>query len=166
MTHRRIIMANNILVVYFSCSGITANAAKTLAKVTGGELKEIIPAVPYTKDDLNWMDKNSRSTIECRDQACRPEIAEKIDINGYDVIYVGFPIWWYREPNIIDTFLESNNFSGKIIVPFATSGSSGLGKSAANIRKLCPGSTVKEGFMLNHNPSTEDVKNILIKFDL
>ena len=159
-------MAKNILIAYFSCSGITKNAAEKLAEVTGGEVKEIIPSVPYTKADLNWMDKNSRSTIECRDQTCRPDIAEKIDIDNYDLIYVGFPIWWYREPNIIDTFLESGDFSGKTIVPFATSGSSGLGKSAANIRKLCPGSTVKEGFMLNHNPLAEDIKNLLTKFDL
>ena len=112
-----------ILVAYFSCSGVTAKAAKRLATVVGADLYEIKPETPYTREDLNWMDKKSRSSVEMNDPASRPAIAGKIEnMDEYDVVFVGFPIWWYVAPTIINTFLESYDLSGKTIVPFATSG--------------------------------------------
>lgn len=117
------------LVTYFSASGVTANAAKILAQAAGADLYEIKPEVPYTRADLNWMDKKSRSTVEMNDPSSRPAINGKIErMEQYQNIFVGFPVWWYREPSIIDTFLESYDFTGKRIILFATSGGSGLGK--------------------------------------
>lgn len=122
-------MSKKMLVAYFSASGVTAKAAKKLAEVAGADLFEIRPAVPYTSADLNWMDKKSRSSVEMNDPAFRPAIAGKMEgMEQYDVVFVGFPIWWYVAPTIINTFLESYDFSGKTIVPFATSGGSGMGK--------------------------------------
>ena len=116
------------LVAYFSASGVTAKLAKTLAKVTNADLFEIKPVTPYTAKDLDWMDKKSRSTIEMQDKASRPEMAEKLSSCAqYDTVFVGFPIWWYQAPRIIETFLESYDFSGKTVIPFATSGGSGMG---------------------------------------
>lgn len=127
-----------VLVAYFSCSGITEHAAKVLAEVTGGDIYEIAPKIKYTEADLNWNDKQSRSTIEMNDHNCRPEIENKVEnFQQYDGIFVGFPIWWYVEPKIIDTFLESYDFSGKTVIPFATSGGSGFGKAEENMKKLC-----------------------------
>lgn len=120
------------LVAYFSASGVTAKAAKALAGAAGADLYEIKPKVPYTQADLNWMDKRSRSSIEMNDKASRPPLADTdARIADYDVIFLGFPIWWYVAPTIVNTFLESYDFSGKTIVLFATSGGSGLGRSAA-----------------------------------
>ena len=150
-----------ILTAYFSCSGATKRVAQTIAKATGSDLFEIRPAAPYTRSDLDWTDRHSRTTIECNDPSSRPQMKESADIRKYDVIYVGFPVRWYKEPNIIDTFLESGNFDGKTIVPFATSGGSGLGKTADNIRAICPGATVIDGFMANGNPSERDIENII-----
>ena len=134
------------LVAYFSASGVTANVAKNLAKAVDGDIYEIKPVIPYSNADLNWIDKKSRSSIEMNDKSSRPEIVEdNAHIENYDVIYLGFPIWWYREPSIIDTFLESYDFSNKTIVPFATSGSSGIGDTANNIKELAPNANVKEG---------------------
>lgn len=128
------------LVAYFSASGVTEKKAQILAQVTGGDLFEIEPAVPYTSADLNWMDKKSRSTLEMNDPSSRPEIAKKVaDMNAYDTVYVGFPIWWYVEPSIINTFLESYDFSGKTVVPFCTSGGSGTGKMDAAMHAVCKG---------------------------
>ena len=116
------------LVAYFSASGVTAKLAKTLSSVTGADLFEIKPVTPYTAKDLDWMDKKSRSTIEMQDKASRPEMAEKLSSCAqYDTVFVGFPIWWYQAPRIIETFLESYDFSGKTVIPFATSGGSGMG---------------------------------------
>ena len=116
------------LVAYFSASGQTAKLAKTLAGVTGGDLFEIAPETAYTAKDLDWMDKKSRSTIEMKDPESRPAIAGKVaDMAQYDTVFVGFPIWWYQAPRIIETFLESYDFSGKTVIPFATSGGSGMG---------------------------------------
>ncbi len=139
------------LVAYFSASGVTENAAKTLAAAANADLFEIKPVTPYTNADLDWMDKNSRSTIEMNDPSARPEIAGKCaDMSDYDVVFVGFPVWWYVEPRIIDTFLEAYDFSGKTVIPFATSGGSGLGKTAENFRKtLGKNVTVKDGKVLN-----------------
>ncbi len=141
------------LVAYFSASGVTARVAKTLAEAAGADLYEIQPAQPYTSADLNWMDKQSRSTKESKDPSIRPAIANKVDnMADYDVIFVGFPIWWYTAPSIIKTFVESYDFSGKTLVLFATSGGSGLGKTADALQALCPSATVRSGKLLNGRP--------------
>lgn len=133
------------LVAYFSASGVTAGLAKKLSDAADADLFEIAAAVPYTKADLNWMDKRS-SSVEMNDRRSRPAIGSRIEnMDLYDVVFVGFPIWWYREPSIIDTFMESYDFSGKTVVPFATSGGSGLGDSAQNLQALVPGAKVAEG---------------------
>ena len=130
------------LVAYFSASGVTAKVAKALAGAVGADLFEIRPAVPYTKADLNWMDKNARSTIEMNDPTSRPAMAEKCgNMSEYDTVFVGFPIWWYQAPRIIETFLESYDFSGKTVIPFATSGGSPLGETESILKKLCPPET-------------------------
>lgn len=129
-----------ILVAFFSASGVTAKVAEKLAKVASADIFEIRPEVPYTKADLNWMSKKSRSSIEMADESCRPAIATKVDnMADYDTVFIGFPIWWYREPSIIDTFMESYDFTGKTVVPFCTSGSSGIGDSGSNMQSLAPG---------------------------
>ena len=125
------------LVTYFSASGVTKALAERLADGVRGELYEIAPLVPYSDDDLNWMDKQSRSSLEMKDLSARPALKDHdAPIADYDVIFVGFPIWWYREPSIIDTFLEAYDFSGKTVIPFATSGSSGMGKAPNRIAEL------------------------------
>ena len=147
------------LVAYFSASGVTKRVAQNLATAAEADLYEIRPAVPYTSADLNWMDKNSRSTIESKDRSSRPELADKdVDIAAYDRVFVGFPIWWYTAPAIIKTFLESYDFSGKTIVLFATSGGSGLGNTAKDLEQSCPGAVIREGKLLNGNPSREALK--------
>lgn len=144
-------MSKKRLVAYFSASGTTAQAAKTLAEAAEADLYEIKPQTPYTKEDLNWMDKNSRSSIEMKDPSSRPEIADRdAKISSYDVIFLGFPIWWYTAPVIINTFLESYDFSGKTIVLFATSGGSGLGNTAEKLKSSVSDTAVmKEGKLLN-----------------
>lgn len=138
------------LVAYFSASGQTAKLAKTLAGVTGGDLFEIAPETAYTAADLDWMDKKSRSTIEMKNPKSRPAIAGKVaDMAQYDTVFVGFPIWWYQAPRIIETFLESYDFSGKTVIPFATSGGSGMGRTVDELRKLCPNANWKAGKMVN-----------------
>ena len=134
------------LVAYFSASGVTAKLAERLADAIGADVFAIEPAVPYTKADLDWMDKKSRSTIEMNDPSCRPAIASEVDnMAQYDVVFVGFPVWWYREPSIIDTFMESYDFTGKTVVPFATSGMSPIGDAGANMQALAPGAKVAAG---------------------
>ena len=138
------------LVAYFSASGTTKGAAKRLAKAAGADLFEIRPAIPYTSADLNWMDKKSRSSVEMNDPDSRPEIAETMpNMADYDTVFIGFPIWWYVAPHIIHTFLESCDFSGKTLVPFATSGGSGMGKTVDELRKLCPNADWKAGKLVN-----------------
>lgn len=139
---------NKKLVAYFSATGTTKKAALALAEAAGADTYEIKPAVPYTAADLDWMDKNSRSSVEMRDPYSRPEISGTVDISGYDVIFVGFPIWWYVAPTIINTFLESYDLTGKIIVPFATSGGSGLGKTEDVLKNSCPGAELRHGRMI------------------
>lgn len=142
------------LVAYFSASGTTARAAETLARAASADLFEIAPADPYTAADLDWTDRSSRSTKEMNDGANRPTLAvDAPPLDGYDTIFVGFPIWWYVEPRIIGTFLESADFAGKTIVPFATSGGSGLGKAPERMASLTPGATVLPGKLLNGGPS-------------
>ena len=134
------------LVAYFSAEGTTAKLAKKLADAIGADLFEIEPEVKYTRADLDWRDKTSRSTLEMADRSCRPPIASRVeDMAAYDVVFVGFPIWWYREPSIIDTFMEAYDFAGKSVVPFATSGGSGMADSGANMAALAPGAKVDEG---------------------
>ncbi len=134
------------LVAYFSASGVTAKVAANLAKAISADLYEIAPEVPYTDADLNWMNKKSRSSVEMQDRSSRPAIATKVEnMEQYDTVFVGFPIWWYREPSIIDTFMEAYDFSGKTVVPFATSGGSGLGDSYKNMQELAPAAIVKDG---------------------
>lgn len=136
----------NVLVAYFSASGVTAELAKRLAEETGADLFEIEPEIPYTDADLDWQDKGSRSSVEMNDRKCRPSIRSRVDdISRYNVIFVGFPVWWYREPSIIDTFMESYDFSGKTVVPFATSGGSPVGSSGENMQALAPGAKVAAG---------------------
>ena len=144
-------MSQKSLVVCFSCSGVTKKTAELLSDVAGADLFEIRPEVPYTKADLDWMDKKSRSTVEMNDPSSRPAIADKVEhMEQYDTVYVGFPIWWYVAPTIINTFLESYDFSGKTVIPFATSGGSGMGKTEAVLHVLCPDSVNwKSGKMLN-----------------
>ena len=138
------------LVAYFSASGTTKEAAERLAKAAGADLFEIKPTIPYTSADLNWMDKESRSSVEMNDPNSRPEIAETMpNMADYDTGLIGFPIWWYVAPHIIHTFLESCDFSGKTLVPFATSGGSGMGKTVDELRKLCPNADWKAGKLVN-----------------
>lgn len=149
------------LVAYFSASGVTAKAAKNLAEAAGADLFEIKPEVPYTQADLDWHDKNSRSSVEMRDSKSRPQIAAgDARIADYDVILVGFPIWWYVAPTIINTFLESYDFAGKTIILFATSGGSGFGKAVEGLKGSVADSTViREGKLLNGNPSVAELKD-------
>ena len=148
-----------VLVAYFSATGTTAGVADKLAKVTGGELFEIKPAQPYSEADLDWRNNQSRSSVEMADMNSRPEIASKVEnMSQYNVVFIGFPIWWYREPSIIDTFMESYDFAGKTVIPFATSGSSGIGKSGENMQKLAPNAKVFEGKRFPANVSEEELK--------
>jgi len=136
------------LVTYFSASGVTRRVAERLAREKHADLYEITPAVPYTRADLNWNLKTSRSSVEMNDSESRPELGgDTLDISGYDDIWVGFPIWWYTAPHIILTFLESYDFSGKTIHPFATSGGSGFGKTADVLKASAPGANVLDGVM-------------------
>lgn len=139
------------LVAYFSASGVTAKVADMLADAVGADIYEIRPEVPYTKADLNWMDKKSRSTIEMNDKSSRPALADKdAKVEQYDTIFLGFPIWWYRAPSIINTFLESYDFAGKKIILFATSGGSKFGKTVEELKVSVPDSCeIIEGKLLN-----------------
>lgn len=139
------------LVAYFSASGVTKKVAVRLAQEELAELFEICPKIEYTSADLNWMDDNSRSSLEMKAQSCRPEILNKLDnLDQYEIIYLGFPIWWYVEPRIIDTFLESYNFSKKQIVPFATSGGSGISNVVENLKAHYPELNFADGRLLNN----------------
>ena len=149
----------NALVAYFSATGTTAKAAKALAEAVGGELYEIRPAVPYTSADLNWMDKGSRSSVEMRDKGSRPALRDTdAPVSGHDVIFLGFPVWWYVAPTLLNTFLEAYDFTGKTIVLFATSGGSGLGQSAAELRPSAPGARIVDGWMLNGKLDEAELK--------
>ena len=154
-------MANKkALVAYFSATGTTAGVAERLATAIGADLFEIKPQQPYSDADLDWRDKQSRSSVEMNDTASRPEIASKVDdMEKYEVIFVGFPIWWYREPSIIDTFMEAYDFSGKIVVPFATSGGSPMGDSGKNMQKLAPNAKVDSGKRFSAGVSAEELKD-------
>ncbi|ANU45450.1 flavodoxin [Enterocloster clostridioformis] len=130
------------LVAYFSASGVTAKLAKSLAQVTGADLHEIQPAEPYSSADLDWTNKKSRSSVEMNDPSYRPAIGNQVaDMEQYDTVFVGFPIWWYVAPAIINTFLESYDFSGKTVIPFATSGGSGMGDTDRVLKGCCSRNT-------------------------
>lgn len=149
-----------ILVAYFSATGNTAKVAERLSAALGADLFEIKPAQLYTEEDLNWRNKQSRSSVEMADRSSRPEIASKVeDMSQYDIVFVGFPVWWYREPSIIDTFMQSYDFSGKIVVPFATSGMSGIGDSGKNMQALAPKAKVLDGKRFSNNVSEEKLKS-------
>ena len=148
-----------ILVACFSASGVTKKVAERLAEAVNGDLFEIVPEEPYTKADLNWMDRESRSTLEMNDRNSRPAISSKVeDMETYDTVFVGFPIWWYREPSIIDTFMEMYDFKGKTVIPFATSGTSGLGDTAKNLQELVPEAKVLEGARLKAGIKEDKLK--------
>ena len=148
------------LVAYFSATGTTAQAAKLLAKAAGADLYEIMPAVPYTKADLNWMDDRSRSSLEMRDPSSRPAIAGRVEnMDAYDRVYLGFPIWWYVAPTIINSFLESYDFSGKTIVLFATSGGNGFGKTVEGLEgSVSPTARIMGGRLLNGRLSESELR--------
>lgn len=152
-------MMSKKLVAYFSASGVTAKVAKTLASAIDADLHETLPVQKYTSADLNWTNKKSRSSVEMNDKSFRPAIANQVEnMEQYDVIYVGFPIWWYVAPTIINTFLESYNLEGKVIVPFATSGSSGMGGTNADLKDSCKGAELKEGRRFSSNARAEELK--------
>ena len=150
---------SKILVAYFSASGVTAKMAKELADSIGADLHEIQPEVPYTDADLNWNNKKSRSSIEMEDKSFRPAIANKVDnMAQYETVFVGFPIWWYVAPTIINTFLEQYDLMGKTVVPFATSGMSGMGNTNKELKSSCPGAKLKEGQRFANNIGKDKLK--------
>ena len=155
------------VVAYFSASGSTAKLAKTLASAAGAELYEIRPAVPYVRKDLNWMDKKSRSTLEMQDPDCRPALADtSAPTARADVIFLGFPIWWYREPSIIDSFLDAYDLSGKTVVPFFTSGGSQLGDGQGRIEALARGAKVLPGKRFSARASESELLSWIAGLDL
>lgn len=148
------------LVAYFSASGVTKAAAERLAKAADADIFEIKPAVPYTRADLDWTNKKSRSSVEMSNPDSRPEIAEKLsNMEDYDTIFIGFPIWWYVAPTIISTFVESYEFAGKAIIPFATSGGSGLGKTVEVLKPLCSNTAKWESGKMLNRISDSELKN-------
>lgn len=150
------------LVAYFSASGETEKLARTIAGVTGGALFEIAAETAYTAADLDWMDKKSRSTLEMNDETSRPAIAGRVeDMAQYDTVFVGFPIWWYQAPRIIETFLESYDFAGKTVLPFATSGGSGMGKTDAILKAVCPAARWLPGKRMSSRESADAVRKWL-----
>ena len=156
------LMANIVeaktLVAYFSATGTTAQVAEKLAKVIDADLFEIKPEQPYTSADLNWRDETSRSSVEMKDRTSRPAIADKVEnMTQYDTVFIGSPIWWGREPSIIDTFMESYDFRGKKVIPFVTSGSSGIGDYGKNLEALAPGALVDIGKRFSGSVSEENL---------
>ena len=150
------------LVVYFSASGVTARTAKQIAEAVGADLYEIRPEQPYTDADLDWMDKKSRSTIEMTNPDSRPEVAgPAVDVAQYDTILVGFPIWWGVEPRIVDTFLEGHDFSGKTLIPFATSGGSSIARAEKSVRAHCPDASWSAGQLVNSANAAEWARTVL-----
>lgn len=151
------------LVAYFSASGVTKSVARNLSQTAGADLYRIQPEVPYTSADLDWMNKKSRSSIEMNDPASRPAIvAGDLDISSYDVVFLGFPVWWYVAPTIINSFLETYNFSGKTVIPFATSGSSGIENCEKKLQQQYPSINWKSGKLLNGHPG-QDVLDSWVK---
>ena len=157
-------MANKVLVAVFSASGVTKLVGREIARISGGDFFEIVPAEKYTSADLNYMNSRSRSSVEMNDTSARPEIANKVsDMDSYDTVIIGFPIWWGVAPRIIETFLESYDFSGKTIIPFCTSGGRGVGRSDTALHKNESGN-VKwgKGVQINR-PNESTIKSWLEK---
>lgn len=153
---------NNILVAYFSATGTTKRVAEKIAELTGGDLYEIVPANPYSSVDLNWNDSNSRSTKEMDDPDVRPEIgSDDIDLAPYTTIYLGYPIWWGEAPRIMSTFVEKYNFDGKKVIPFCTSGGSGMGRSGSNLGTLAGSGNFVSGERLNSSADTNSVQRFI-----
>jgi len=151
---------SDVLVAYFSATGTTKGVAERIASVTGGDLYEILAAEPYTEADLNYNDNSSRSTSEQNDKSVRPEIgSDDISLEGYTTIYLGFPIWWGEEPRILDTFVEKYNFDGITVIPFCTSGSSGIGRSGSNMEELAGSGTWLQGERFSGSVSEEELKS-------
>ena len=141
---------HKVLVAYFSATGVTAQAAQKVADATGGDVYAITPAKPYTDADLDWNDKQSRSSVEMNDPKARPALGgERLDVSDYDVVFIGYPIWWNQAPRLINTFIESHNLKGKTVIPFATSGGSTIAGSAATLKRSYPALEWKEGCLLN-----------------
>ena len=152
-------MANKVLVAVFSASGVTKRVGQEIARLCGGDFFEIVPVEKYTSADLNYMNSRSRSSVEMNDPSARPEIAGRVsDMDSYDTVIIGFPIWWGVAPRIIETFLESYDFSGKTIIPFATSGSSGIGSSGENIASLAKGAKVMTGERFKANATVDELR--------
>ena len=150
---------NKTLVAFFSASGNITRVAEKLAAAIDSDLYGIKPAVPYTSADLNWQDRHSRSSVEMNDPSSRPELTDyHANIAGYDRIFLGFPIWWYTAPTVVRSFLESYDFTGKTIILFATSGGSGLGKTAKELASSCPGAAIEDGRLLNGNSAEAALK--------
>lgn len=148
------------LVAFFSATGTTAKLAKTLAEAIDADIFEILPSLPYSKADLNWMNKKSRSSIEMNDPSSRPALQGTCaNIADYDRIFIGFPIWWYVAPTIINTFLETHDFSGKTIITFATSGGSKMGETIAKLSPSCPGARLIDGRVFKRNVKAEELKD-------
>lgn len=160
VTAQPVVQNQKTAVVYFSATGTTKTVAENLAKAIGADLYEIKPAVPYTADDLNWRDKTSRSSVEMSDKTSRPEIVKNNwDLSAYDTVFLGFPIWWGTAPRVVQTFLEGQNFAGKTLVLFATSGSSGMGSTDEDLKPSVDSSAkIIKGKTLNGNPSVEELK--------
>lgn len=153
------LMSKKILVAFFSASGVTAKAAQTLAEAVDADLFEIKPEQTYTSEDLNWSDQNSRSSVEMNNPSCRPAIKNKVpNMEQYETVFVGFPIWWYVAPKIINTFLESYDFTNKKIIPFATSGGSGMGNTNTELEPSCPGAVLMPGRKLDSSVSKQVLK--------
>lgn len=158
---------NHVLVACFSATGVTLEAAKIIAAATGGELFRIVPVKPYTSEDLNWNDSASRTSVEKRNPGTRPEIADTVkNMADFGTVFLGFPIWWYVAPRIIHTFLDSYDFSGKKIYPFATSGGSGLGKIPQNLREEYPAADWRQGTCFPGHPSRAKVETWLKELNL
>ncbi len=157
-------MAKNVLVAVYSASGVTKRVGEEIARISGGDFFEIMPREIYTKEDLNWMNKKSRSSVEMNDPSARPEIANRVtDMDSYDTMIIGFPIWWGVAPRIIETFLESYDFSGKTIIPFCTSGGSGVGRSDSELHKNVSGDVKwAQGVQINR-PNEAKIKKWLDK---
>ena len=141
---------HKVLVAYFSATGVTARAAQKVAEATGGEVYAITPAKPYTDADLDWNDKQSRSSVEMNDPKARPALGgERLDVSEYDIVFIGYPVWWNQAPRLINTFIESHNLKGKTVIPFATSGGSSISGSTATLKRTYPALDWKEGRLLN-----------------
>ena len=153
---------NNILVAYFSATGMTKRVAEKIAELIDADIYEIVPANPYSSADLDWHDNNSRSTKEMNDKNVRPEIgSDDIDISSYDTIYLGYPIWWGDAPRIMATFVEKYNFDGKKVIPFCTSGGSGIGRSGTNLGTLAGSGNFVNGERLNSSADTNNIQNFI-----